>query len=463
MKKYLVMIAVPVFLLLSGCEKYIEGYDVDPNNPSEITPSLLLANVEVSVFATYGGSMSRNSAILIQQMNGVSDQSRIVWANYNFKEGDITNEWLTIYTGILINAQTIIDKFGDENPYYAGIARIMEAFGFGVATDYWGNIPMKEALKGLSGSESDFSPHYDSQESIIQGIQDLLDQAILDLSKDPAQNILRPGDDDYIFQGDVEKWKNTAWILKARYAMRLTKREPLAAQTALQYLSNVTATGTEMDAYCIFGEQANENNQWYAFQLQRGGYMKMGKFFIDLLKGADDPRLPFFASLDLDSTYSGAPLGSQGQDFSDIGLYYASATSPIPLVTYVEAKFLEAEASFRQGDKDKAAQSHNEAVLTSVQKITGALPHPSFVQSFASETAETITLEKIMTQKYIALFTQLENYADWRRTGIPSLIPNPSGYTTVIPRRFPTPQDERINNLNAEVVSDIKAPVWWDE
>lgn len=463
MKRYIKLLAISIFLVMSGCGKYIEGYDVDPNNPSEVTAPLLLSNVEVSLFGTYGGSMGRNSAILVQQMNGVSDQSRIIWANYNFKEGDITNEWLTIYTGILVNSQAIIDKFGDKNPYYAGIARIMEAMGFGIATDYWGDIPMKEALKGLSGNESDFSPHYDAQQTVIQGIQELLDQAILDLSKEPTQNVLVPGADDYIFGGNIEKWKNTAWILKARYAMRISKRDEGAAQTALNYLGHITATDPTMDANCVFGERANENNQWYAFQLARGGYMKMGEYFINLLKDANDPRLPFYASPDLDGGFTGAPLGSQEQSYSDIGPYIASASSPIALVTYEEAKFIEAEAKYRLGDMPDAAVAYNLAVVTSVEKVTAAPAPADFVTAYASETAGTITLEKIMTQKYIALFSQVETYSDWRHTGIPALSPNPSGVTSSIPRRFPTPQYERVNNINALIVSDITAHVWWDE
>jgi len=463
MKKIYKTIVLLIALTFTACEGYIADYDIDPNNPSEVTPGLLLSNVEVSLFGTYGGGMGRNSAILIQQMNGVSDQSRIIWANYNFKEGDITNEWLTIYTGILVNAKAIVDQFGAQNPYYAGIAKIMEAMGFGVATDYWGDIPMSEALRGLSGKEEDFSPHYDPQQSVIEDIQGLLDEAISDLSKEPSENVLLPAADDLIFGGDVESWKNMAWILKARYAMRLSKRDPQAANRVMEYLENLAATDPSMDANCIFGENANENNQWYAFQLARGGYMKMGEYFIELLKSYNDPRLPYFASTDLDGGYTGAPLGSQGQSYSDIGPYYASAASPIPLVTYVEALFLKSEAAFRLDNKSLAAENYNEAVKTSVEQITATAIPSGYLLEHASETAETISLEKIMLQKYIALFTTLEPYADWRRTGIPSLISNPSGVTSVIPRRFPTPQDERVNNLNAIVISDITSPVWWDQ
>ncbi len=68
-----------------------------------------------------------------------------------------------------------------------------------------------------------------------------------------------------------------------------------------------------------------------------------------------------------------------------------------------------------------------------------------------------------MTQKYIALFGQLESYADFRRTDLPAgITPNPNGAVSTIPVRFVTPQNERLYNNNATVVSDITVPVYWD-
>jgi hypothetical protein len=68
-----------------------------------------------------------------------------------------------------------------------------------------------------------------------------------------------------------------------------------------------------------------------------------------------------------------------------------------------------------------------------------------------------------MTQKYVDLFTQPEVWADWRRTGLPALTPNPDAQLTEIPRRLITPVDERIYNTNAIIVSDMLQKVWWDQ
>ena len=134
----------------------------------------------------------------------------------------------------------------------------------------------------------------------------------------------------------------------------------------------------------------------------------------------------------------------------------------MPLVTYAEAKFIEAEAQFRAGDKTKAAAAYNVAIKASILKMTGAA-NVAYETLNASETNLTITLQKIMTQKYIAMFTQPEVWADWRRTNIPALTPNANAAVAGIPRRFPTAQSERLYNTKVTVESNILAPVWWDK
>jgi hypothetical protein len=291
----------------------------------------------------------------------------------------------------------------------------------------------------------------------------LLDEAIADLSAAEADNLNLPGDDDFIHGGDASKWIKTAYILKARYHLRLTKKNATTASAnALNDLALAGLVGTTDDANGHYGLNGNEFNQWYAFNIERQNYHKMAAFFIDMLVSSNDPRLPFFATLDNNSTYSGTPNGSVDISTSDVGPYFASQNSDAPLVTYVEAKFIEAEARFRTGDLGGAASAHNDAIIASLTQVTGTAD-PTYVTANASETAGTITLEKIMTQKYIALFTQVETYADWRRTNIPALTPNPDGVISAIPRRLPTALDERVTNTNAIVVGDITQPVWWDE
>ena len=466
MKKKAIIILLPALLLMFSCESFIEGWDESPNSPTSTTPALLLTNSEVATFASFTGQNARTAAILTQQCTGVTDQMYDDIQNYNIGENDVDNEWQNIYENSLQTTYTIIKDYSETHPYYTGIAKVIMAMNVGLATDCWGDVPLRESLMGLDG-EDYYYPHFDAQQQVIQDIQTMLDEAITLLSSDPAANETSPGFDDIIFGGDVDAWIITAWMLKARNAIHLTKRDANSAATnAMSYLNSAYAAGlasSDDDCNAYFDGSGTAQNQWWAFETNRGGYMRMGEFFIELMKGINDPRLPLFA-LEVNGDYFGAPMGETNpNDISYVGLYYNQNDATLPLITFVEAKFIEAEAQFRLGNNDDAATAYNEAVIASVEKVTGETIPGSYRTAEASETGASITLDKIMTQKYIALFTQPEVWTDWRRTDIPQLQPyaDATGVNS-IPRRYPISQSERINNPNAPDQHAITTRVWWD-
>ena len=185
----------------------------------------------------------------------------------------------------------------------------------------------------------------------------------------------------------------------------------------------------------------------------------------DILNAINDPRLPFYCTKDAADGYTGTALGTFSTASSNIGTYFASANSNSPLVTYAELKFIEAEAALRASNAPRAATAYNDAVIAHITHVTGAAPSAAYVASQASATAANVSLEAIMTHKYVALFTQVEAYNDWRRTRLPALTPNPDPDANVaqIPQRLPTPSDERLYNTSAVITSDILKPVWWAE
>lgn len=468
MKKILILTTLTVLFVTQGCKKFTEGDKISPNAPSEVTAALLLSNCEVALFASYGGSLSRTSSILTQQSAGFTDQA-FIFEKYSIVEGDLDNEWSSLYTSGLINTKKLIDKAGTANPHYAGIGKILQAMMIGAATDLWGDVPYSKALNGEDGTQESLKPSYDKQADVLNAIQAVLTSAIADLGQAKVNNNLLPSSDDYIFGGDADKWIRTAWMLKARYALRLSKKNSADAYSkTLAALASANAAGLSAGDDCemMFGTSANEYNQWYAFtKVDREGYIRMGAKLVNMMNSTSDPRLPFYCELQDTTAYIGGPAGeaesiTYGKFVSVIGSYYASPDSKLPLITYVESKFMEAEANIN-ADKAAAATAYNAAVIGHITKVTGAAPSSGYVTANASETSSTITLEKIMNQKYIALFTQLEVYNDWRRTGFPTLT-KATGAVTEIPRRMPNVLTERLYNSNATLVSDMSVPVWWD-
>lgn len=453
-------IAILCLGILSSCEKKLEEYAINPNDPEKSTPALLLSGAEVATFAIHSGNLARVPNLFTQHIAGTSDQFAD-YARYDLNDQSFVNEWNTVYAGALINTRTLLTNYGSGNPYYSGMAKVLTAMNLGVATDLFGDVPYSDALKGL---EKNYAPKYDTQEQIIQSIQTLLSDAITDFGAPVTANTNIPAADDLIFGGDVSKWKKSAYILKARYHNRLSQISPTQSATdALQAISDANISGNTDDMNAVFFNISTSLNQWAAFMSERG-YIRMGKFFIDYMKSSSDPRLTFFAAKDDAGGYSGTAVDDQSTETtSSPGPGIASNDSPLPLITYTEAKFIQAEAYLRLNMKPQAATAYNEAVNASVKRVTGTDAPLSFQLAVASETALTISLEKIINQKYIALFTQIEPYNDWRRIGFPLLTPNSAGVEPKIPLRLPSSQEERLYNSNATIVTNIYEPVWWDK
>jgi hypothetical protein len=459
MKKLKFLSIALAVLFLGSCSKFVEDYDVSPNDPSEVTPSLLLANAELATFAIYHGQLARTANLMTQHLTG-TDFQMVEYGNYVILEGDVQNEWRLLYSNVIVTCNTLLSDHSAGNPYYSGMAKTLKAMALGVATDLWGDVPASEASNGIGGSEF-YNAKYDNQEDVLKMIQSLLSDAIVDFGATPESNTLLPGSDDIIAGGDADAWKKAAYMLKARYAMHLTKRDEAGATTAaLAALNDAGLTDNSDDFMATYGSAGNELNPYDAFESSRGGYIRMGGTLVDMMNGMSDPRVAIYCAKDTGGNYSGTPVGSIDNVTSPIGSYLRGTSMDI--ISFVEAKFIEAEAHFRKGNLPEAADAHNDAVKASIEKVTGGAD-ATYEAAYASETSSSITLDKIMTQKYVAMFGQIEVWADWRRTNIPALTPNPKSQLSSIPRRMPSSLEERLYNTNARTVTDITKPVWWDE
>ncbi|WFB70018.1 SusD/RagB family nutrient-binding outer membrane lipoprotein [Chryseobacterium sp. WX] len=450
------IIYIPIIIagsFLNSCQHELDTFNENPNSPTQVTsPKTLFTGAAVGTINNSTGNLTRQISLLTQQTNGNLFQS-LDYTNYFLTELDNETDWSNIYkTGV--NLHQIITQFGDKYPYYSGMAKILLALNMGYATDTWGDVPFSEAFQGVNN----FSPKYDSQQNVISQIQSYLDSAIIDLSKPENANLGLPAGDDIFYAGNIDKWKKLAYAIKARYALRLTQREgsTVAAQKALNYLQN-SFTSSSDNLVARF-DGGNNQNLWFAFNNQRSGYMSMGKYFIDLLKNSSDPRLPHYAGLDASGGYSGSAPEDSNTDASPFGSYFAGSASTSNIIfSYSEIKFIEAEAQFRLGNTVGAQAALKTAVSASLIDVTGT-DNPVF----ATTASAAVTLQNIITQKYSSLFTTMEPYNDWRRTGFPVLTPNQNSQSKKIPLRLITPKAERTLNNNAAVVSDVSIPVWWD-
>lgn len=457
MKKNIFIAIIGISLLFfSNCNWIDPDINVDPNNPADVPLNLLLPSTQVSLAYMIGGDFGRYSTIWTQQHGG-AERQHAGYDSYQLKETDTNNAWSTIYTDVFNDSKIIMKKAKEVgSSYYQGIAQTMTAMTLAMMVDLFNDIPYSESF-----DVKNFKPKYDTGADVYTNAQELLTQAIANFETNDDGPI-QPGSDDFVYGGDVQKWKALAYSLKARLYLHLSEIDGAAYGNVLGVIDNALIDN-EQNAMVGFGADATSQNPWFQFEDQRGDVV-MGSKLMDLMNNTDDPRLSGYATMTDDLTYAGMVAGEPDNSgaVSRFGSFYASKASPVPFMTYMEVKFMEAEAALPT-DAARAATAYNEAILASLEFILGEDgDYADWVVANAAEDATTITLEKILTQKYIALYTQIEVFNDWRRKGIPVLTPATG--TTKIATRFPYPRNERLyNTANMPEGLSVFDKVFWDQ
>lgn len=427
-------------MFLSSCD--LAETNIDPTRLSDVSLSLIMPSMLSQAAYNQSGNPARISGIVMQQFEGF-DAQQVAYTQYNIPEITFNNYWRTgLYAGVLKDCKSIIDKAQAEGqPYYEGIAKIIQANEYGMATSMFGDIPFSEALQGIDN----LSPAYDAQESVYAGVQALLDEGIELMSRSAVAG--GPGADDLIFGGDAASWIATAYALKARYHMHLTKRNGASAATAaLAALGNAFASA---DGEPDFQYEDNQigNNPLAKFGIERPNTLVMSPVFVQKLIDNGDPRFTAYVHTDSQSFHSGA----------NTALTWAQNASAIPLISYVELKFIEAEALLWTGASDADIETALQAGMTASMEANGVDGATYVTDNGTLAGLSTVEekLEKIILEAYDAYYGVAfqQSWTNFRRTGYPSLTPdangtgglNPSGG---IPRRWLYPSSE--NQLNAD-------------
>lgn len=399
-------------ILLLGCENYLNVND-DPNASTKASSSGLLAS---TIYASSELNQNVGSVTSYYVQHLASPSGSAVDQHREVRMG---SAWAQTYN-VLTDLDELIKVASDEGSLdYVGIGNILFAMNLGLATDLWGAIPYSEALKG----GENLTPSYDNQEDLYKAIQQHLDTGIQELGK--GESAFTPGGDDYIYEGDREKWIKTAYALKARYLNHLSKKssyDPVAVLSAVDksYVSNSD------DAQMPYTQE--KVNPWAQVIINNNGGLLGGDISTQLIEAMNgtsyptfDPRLPIMAdSLD-DGTYAGTDNGIAspitGHSHINADGFYARREASIQLITYAELKFIEAEAALRAGEDQRAYDAYLEGIQAHMNKlgIDQANQDTYINDASVSVGVGNLTIDHIMKEKNVAMFLHPEAWADARR------------------------------------------------
>ncbi len=459
MKKIFYILVITATVLIAGCQKFLD-VNKDPNNPTDVQESLLLAPVEQNISDNIqGGNASINIQNYLQDI--AANQTNPGLWNYQSFNIDFDGDWFNFYVVCLNNLKILNDKAEANGNYnYAAIAKILTAYTLGTATDYWNDIPYSKGF-----DKSNFLVPYDSQESIYDTVQSLLTRAVSDIDKNAGAV---PGTDDYFYGGNMDLWRKAAWAFKARYAIHLTKgpghNAEQQAEEALSDLQNAMQSNDDDLKFSYEGNTGSENI-WNLTFSPVTTYV-LNETLVDTLVNRNDPRLPVIA-LPAENTglYNGRRIGADIDELANYsypGNFYAGAASSNYIITYNECLFIKAEATLIKSGYVAAQPVYEEAVKSNFSKL-GIDPSSAVATTYLNSRQLTSgnALQHIMEEKAMANIFNLETYNDWRRTGFPVLQPV-DGALSAIPRRLLYPQSEILTNAQPQQSAKLTDRVWWD-
>jgi hypothetical protein len=524
-------------ILVTGCDtQALHDLNKNPNAVNEIEMNYFFTAAELGLAS--GGSRGDNRYIdwrtnigmcahCMQQLSTANTGLLSVGDKYIDNDPEVSNAPFQFWIpDVGRNTAEIIKQTGPggfqegkrENLRQA--ARIIRAFNFARLTDMYGYVPYTEANKGIEGI---FFPKYDKQKDIYTDALKELDEATAALGAPVAGDGFSTA--DFIYGGDIAKWKKWGYSVMLRLAMRVSNVDPAMAAT---YVSKAVAGGvfTSNDDN-VWIDMANGPSEWvnqngisramYPGDGGQGNQSFMSETLINWLMGPnkastadDDPRLMIYSggigewtSTAFTPVAGGTdPLNQKGlppgvdqpmidaaaggpvnlhTTYSKMNSKLLQDDDPFRLMTYSEVCFLQAEAIVKSiGTVPGNAKTlYENGVRAAMQMWT---PYDaSFVVSDAQVAAYLTTYEydvykpaltMIGEQQWAAHFMNwYEAWSEWRRTGQPALVPvdYPGNDTNgTIPVRLRLPASEVTGNPNYALVygssnpDELTTKVWWD-
>ena len=203
-------------------------------------------------------------------------------------------DWLAGYNSDLTSYINNVKPGGTlEDEMYYALGLVMKGFYYQQYTEAFGMIPFTEA------SDPNITlPKYDDQLTIYKGIIADLDKAIEIIGSNTEAGsgfgVLR--ENDVIFGGNMQHWKQVANSLKLRIALRA--HGGVGEDFSDTAASEAIASGVLADLDAMFEGYADETNIWGGSSSYgdvwhnfAGSQWKTTEALINILKTSDDPRL----------------------------------------------------------------------------------------------------------------------------------------------------------------------------
>jgi hypothetical protein len=469
-KLYPLVLTLLALFFTTSCDEMLD-VNTDPNNPATSTPQLTLPVAQVSLATILEADYNILGSMLAHYWTTGPTAAQYDFIDkYNIRTTDFDNSWIFMYSTVLSDLE-FVRTYGIEHdqPNYTAIAMLLQAYSFQIMVDLYDKIPYADALKGKQGN---VSPDFQDGDVVYDDLILKVDEALTMI--DTAPLAIKPGNDDMVFQGDMDLWRKFGNTLKLKIYMRQALARPQVAETGIEAMYTAGAeflTAGENARVSFSTSVHNENPFWQELNQTSLENLVASQTSLDELNDNGDVRVAaYYDPSTVTNQYDGLP---QGVGTQDGGLYpdYArpdytrilNKTAPAYLMTGYESLFLQAEAALNGWATADAETLYNEAVSESFNfwgEDASSYLASGEVYEFDG------TLDQLYYQKWLAFNGEqgLEGWIEWRRTGVPTLPVSAQGrpLPNTYPLRLIWPITERSANPNVPTITTVDTPVWWD-
>src|SRR5258705_10087764 len=406
-----------------GCSNFLSGDNVvnDPNHPSAATLQQSFLAVQAGFFGMQESTLPLTTCMWMQQCTGIGGRFVQQYGEYTVTDASWSFDFTSVYSGGgLIDVRKVeTDARAANDRIWLGIAQVYEAFLIGTAADLWGDIPYREAAGTVS------KPALDPQMQVYSDVQAVLDSAVGNIGSGTGGGPLGA---DLVYGGNTAKWVAAAHSLKARFLMHTAEVNGNAAYAAAITEANSGISDTSGDFRASECSGTGEGNLWVQFAATTFGQdVVAGKRLVDIMVARSDPRLSHYFALNSLGGYGGQtvnPPPVPAAQVSPLGGTRHVAEFRQPFLTYAENQLILAEA--------KHATSDDPGALINLNNARAVVPLAALVG-----VSGAALLDSIMTEKYVALFQNIETYNDYRRTCLPALVPfSTTEFSNKVPGRL---------------------------
>ena len=403
MNKYkVIIVSLLISFMGASCEDWLyDNVNEDAAHevlPQQVLPVVLFYSAQLQFdHAEYGAYLTQT----------LTTGGRNQTSSFAYKSGwgDFLTmnrhpQWRRHFYDIGVNAKEIIDEAHEAQAWNLElIGRTLRLMSTQMTTDLFGDMPRSEAYESNS-------PHYDTQESIYEWMNQEIEE-LIGMYEDPtyteaATNIPIDQSIDRVFAGDLNKWKHYTYALKARLLLRKLPNWENNAATCQAIITAVNRAleGWEDVLYRFDGGNGAQNSPWgEAFgSTEQGGLGWEGrgnmlnsavptKYFMENILGvfeshnnlkgwAEDPRILAFMSarpgasgtsdsgtemryldtnigMDVSYKVDNYPTLFPEVDGKKVSVYTQN-TGYVPLFLEEELLLIKAEATYWSGDKPTA-------------------------------------------------------------------------------------------------------------